>query len=216
MSFSGDKAFSALMGNAKHPDNVEYIRQQVATISHYVDPSVTAFYNRAQELINTNFSAGEMMYAQQVRSHFAEQNACAVANNMIVELTTMYAVQQASPLMQEYIMACPEIYNHYQRQTIDGFSNTYVDPKPHRPEENVRYREVMDGYLTFNEDDDPELTDDEVVDYTYMSVADDLEMDGFIPLALHEREAVISTWDHVKAMIDTGEEDPTSITGNLL
>lgn len=71
--------------------------------------------------------------------------------NYISPLTTIEQLQQASPVMQRWIMSHPEVRQLYLKQNIDGYSDSYHNVFGKKVgEEDYNYRRVMDGVLQDN------------------------------------------------------------------
>lgn len=66
--------------------------------------------------------------------------------NTIVPLLSVEEIQKALPMMQRYMMACPDIRTIYHKQLCDGYSDSYVDLEPGVVgAEHYDYRRVMNG-----------------------------------------------------------------------
>jgi len=121
-------------------------------------------------------------------------------------LVTLDAMQSAMPVMQRWIMACPEVRELYNRQECAGYAGSYIDIQPGAiADQHYDYRRVMDGMIQTDDDDKPFYT-------LYM---DEL-LEGDSPLDLDKRVDVLNTWDHIRHILRKGVDDPTSIHGDKL
>lgn len=120
--------------------------------------------------------------------------------NTIVELDTISAVQSAKPLMQRYIMACPELRTIYHKQLCDGYSDSYVDQHPGIiGEDHYDYRRVMNGIVQFDQEGNWKA-----VEYFEELSEGDRELEAY------EQFAILDTFSVVKQAI-AKRIDPTDI-----
>lgn len=68
--------------------------------------------------------------------------------NGIVEMDSLSSLQKAKPLMQRYLMANPAVRRLYQRQLIDGYSDSYQSRWTHELAfDDYDFRRVFSGVL---------------------------------------------------------------------
>lgn len=107
-------------------------------------------------------------------------------------------------IMQRYIMAEHTINKMYQRNTINGFDETYVDFEPdNKGTERMDYRNVMDGIVQFENDDAY------VMHYSHDDggIYNELNEDGELPIL--DKLSILDTWENV-ALALANDIDPTS------
>jgi hypothetical protein len=126
--------------------------------------------------------------------------------NVIIQIDDIEGFRSATPMMQNYIMAQPDLRDLYHQQRVNGYSDTYIDIDPQRNYgQHYYYRRVMDG-----------VVQDTEVDGEFQWVAkqycDEL-LEGHTDLTNQERHDILLTWDKIQAIL-AEERDPTDIFGN--
>lgn len=110
-------------------------------------------------------------------------------SDVISTRVTVEELRCAPVVMQQYIMAMPELRQRYHLGQIDGYSDTYTDGAPGTIGlHHVDYQAVMDGVLV-----------EQNGMYTATSYVG-LEDDGGQRLLLSEKDAILSTWDAIRVM----------------
>ncbi len=174
----------------------DWVSQQLNQATSSINAVGQSFLNNAmasyQHLIDGSITRGARKIARLV-------NGMAHPNS-IIELDSITAVQTAKPLMQRYIMACPEIRSIYHKQLCDGYSDSYVDQYPNDiGEDHYDYRRVMNGIIQ---------TDSEgnwkAVEYFEELTEGDRELEAY------EQFAILDTFNIVKQAI-AKRVDPTDI-----
>lgn len=163
----------------------------------------------AQEFIQT---AGEVYQAINYSDAMRKARAVirTVSNagtlDVIKELTDVGQLQNARPVMQQYIMADPVVRNLYHNQGCDGYSGSYVDNAPGMSgADHYDYRRVMHGMWHEDESDGRVKST-----LFYEDKGDDEDLD-----AIHQMD-ILRTWDYVRSAIKRGKEDPTSPENDML
>ena len=129
--------------------------------------------------------------------------------NAIVELSSIEETRSAQPVMQRYIMACPEIRQIYHDQKCDGYSDTYTDLQPWAlADAHYDYRQIMSGIVTEFQYENGEDS------WKVVTYAHDLQ-DGDTDLDFSDKVSIMKTGDVVRAAIQAGQ-DPTDIYGGKL
>lgn len=119
--------------------------------------------------------------------------------NTVQYLETKEDIQQAPPAMQRYIMACPEIRTLYQKQRIDGYSESYYDAYPDKIGfDHYDYRRARNGMLEFIKDEE---TGEE--NFQFRVFIDEL-LDGDRELELDEKLDIEYTCDNTLSLISKG------------
>lgn len=196
----GARTFSALTYQNQHPENQSYFMHKFNTFNDNLTDAGKSFLAGAAELYD-KFNGSEAMRLakatlRKVKSIWDRDD--------IRELFGIGELQHAKPIMQRWIMACPEVRSVWQDQRCDGYSDTYQDMHPGKiGADHYDYRRVMDGVLE-------EFVDDEGEDsFMIVSYIDDL-VEGDVELALEEKLDILSTWDMLRMHMSSGGEDPTS------
>lgn len=174
----------------------EWVSQQLNNATSSINAVGQSFLNTAmasyQHLIDGSLTRGARKIARLV-------NGMAHPNS-IIALDTIQAVQAAKPLMQRYVMACPEIRTIYHKQLCDGYSDSYVDHHPGMiGEDHYDWRRVMNGIVQTAEDGSWKVTE-----YFEDLAENDRELEAI------EQFAILDTFDVVKQAI-AKRVDPTDI-----
>lgn len=122
--------------------------------------------------------------------------------NTIHALGSYAELRAAKPIMQRYIMACPEIRSIYQRQLCDGYSDSYFDMEPKSiGEDHYEWRQVMTGVAQ----EDPKQPGQYFIREYF-----DSPYEGDEALTAQQKFSILDTWDTVrKAILE--KVDPTNI-----
>lgn len=122
--------------------------------------------------------------------------------NSIYAMRSYEELRAAKPVMQRYIMACPEIRTLYHRQLCDGYSDSYFDMHPKSvAEDHYEWRQVMSGVAQENPEKPGEFFIREYFEALY---------EGDSPLSAAQKFDVLDTWDVVRRAI-IEKIDPTNI-----
>lgn len=179
----------------------QWFSERRETLQNTLTNTSQAFFDRARDMYQT---ISESQAVQMLRNLKAKtENVW--AGNQITELQTLEQLQTASPVMQRWVMAQPDLRKRYLNQSVEGYGDAYTNY--HGAvfgSEHYDYRRVMHGVV---ETSDTGWVAREYVDYM---ANDD------VGLSRHERLDILNTWDLVKALMDEGGEDPSSPVGNQL
>lgn len=199
----GLAAFNGLALGLPSQDMLSYFQSQVSNIPQMIGQYGTMFKEAVQQTYD-RFTNSDVMRAAKL----ALQHVHTAENRDVIRpLCSMEDFQTAQPIMQRWIMACPEIREVYHKQRCDGYSGVYVDNHPGQVgEKHYDYRRVMTGVVQVNEDEG-----DFVIKHYY----EDLEP-GDADLFHEEKVAILSTWDIGRTMIKAMQQDPTNQFGGDL
>lgn len=193
----GRNAYAAISFGMPNPNTVTFLQNQFSTLSNVMGDVGNTFIQRGRELFDKYHGVEAMRLAKAAIR--ATQHM--FMHDTILELSTISQLQQAKPVMQRWIMACPDIRTVYHRQQCDGYSGSYVDMHPGMiGPDHYDYRKVMDGVMVVGDDDSD-------FDWKYNTWFDDEE--GDINLTFSDKTAILSVWDLIKSMSKPGKEDPT-------
>lgn len=195
----GNQAFDAMAYGEAHPSTINYFQNQ------FNDANISAMSNNIQD-------QGYIQRLKELSNMFSSDNALRLARAAKRAVTNVWGtdsirilddigkMQWARPTMQRWILAEPFVRQRYHDQTIDGYSDSYVDPYPDDiGEDHYDYRRVMNGIVT----EDPDGN------YSSTTYFEDLHPDDR-ELDIDEQADILITWEEVKAKIKEGREDPTS------
>lgn len=196
--YSADTVLDALLFPAPLQSNVDMLRSQFAQVGNIVNPAQREFMMQAQAAFEDHYSQEALRRdAQIVKEHRGIGQAY---QTMILELLEVDELQMASPLMQNYIMACPEVHALYKKQHIEGFYETYVPAEPEAELwQNVYYQRACHAVAV----------DEGEGKLQHFYSEDDLE------LTFDEQIRIQHTWDALRVHLQ-GERDPTSVSNQDL
>lgn len=199
----GSSDFNAMVyGYDRHPGTMNFLENQFSNISSTLTEAGKSFFSNAKDVFESFTNSDAMR---------AARNALRKAGGLfqrdeIRSIWDLGDIQTAKPTMQRYIMAMPELRSLWQQQRIDGYSDTYVDMHPGAIGENhYDFRRMVNGVVQ-------ELVDDPEADYVIRECIDDL-VDDDRELDTDEKADLDYTREVVKAIVDIGEDDPTSVWG---
>ncbi len=199
----GQAEFNGLVYGDKHPGTMQFLQNQIG-----------------QGFSNTMTDIGQRMFnsVQNLYEKFNGENVLRLAKaarrkvtgifqqDVVKPLWSIEEIQQATLVMQRWVMAHPGLRKLYHEQRCDGYSDTYVDMQPDSiGEKHYDYRRVMDGFGT--EDSDGNL---QFIHY-YDDVPDDDP-----ELSIHDRVDIVNTWDMISRYLKHTNHDPSSIYGDEL
>lgn len=195
--------FDALAFGTPHPGTLNYIRQRFDNLSTALSDRGREFMADARVMWDKFMGSAAIRKARAVKEKLLDGM---YLRNEIQQYTTIGQFQSATPLMQGYIMACPEVKQMYYDQRLDGYTGSYVDPNPGMVGwDDPAYRMVMNGVAV----DHPEH------DFHIRVVLDDLP-EGVNQLQIDEKMRIMATWDILRSYLEAGKEDPTSQEGGYL
>lgn len=178
----------------------EQIAQEHQSFIKSIDPSWgTALIQRTRDLFDSYNGAGVMQMVQNALNHVV-----AVSRpDAIFEFSKIEEFQTAQPVMQAYLMANPVARDMYHRNLCDGYSDTYVDPKPgvigfgHD-----HYEHVMNGIVVLPKEKDGDVT---WTNYSSAWATETSEM-----LNITKKAAMHNSWNALERLFAEGDRDPLS------
>ena len=206
--FGGSRELNLLIGGEPHQETLSYLSHQASRIAEYARQTGSEWAQRAVDSFNHFSSHDSLRHARaalsKVTSYFQ--------SDIIRQLSNIEDFQNATPLMQRYMMADPWARKLYHAGRIEGYAGSYVDPYPGvRGVEDYNYRRVMDGRVQMLpvSEEDPEGSF--FIDTWY----GDLQ-EGDRDLTLDEQDKILSSWRQARFLVQTGLDDPYSSTGAKL
>lgn len=206
--YGGERELNLYTAGEPHPSLLQYMREQADYLGQYIQQTGSTF---AQNVLNTyqSFHSDEALrYARaglaRVKSYFQ--------SDKIRELESIYDIQQASPIMQRYLMSQPDLRHMYNQGRCYGYEGTYVDPNPGKiGGDDYNYRRVMNGMLVQT----PTTEEMPYGSWKFVTYIEDL-MEGDRELDISEQVPIISTWQRIKYSLANSVIDPSSPMGDLL
>lgn len=199
--YGGDTAFDAILYPQQNPTNDYYIQNQLAQFGSTLS-DVGRNFMEASRAVYDKLNSSEAMRLAQAAIRAAKG---LFHPNQIVPLETLEQLQNAQPIMQRWVMSCPEIRELYHAQRCNGYDGTYVDVSPAAiGEGDYNYRRVMDQVIVETDDD------------WYVRIYSDDLLPGDRELTTMEKVDILSTWDIVRLFVNQNKDDPTNPWGGSL
>lgn len=193
-----------MAGGVPDSSTQQWLRDRSHSIQNQLSQTGQQFFEKARNMYQV---IDESRALQVLRNLMHKRNEAWVSNN-IRAIETLEGLQTADPYMQRWIMAEPELRYRYLNQTVDGYSDSYVNHHGDAiKDDHYDYRRVMDGVVIV--DDEDESIDFKVKHYYEFE-------DDPIRLTIYEKKAILDVWALVRHYLDEGGEDPTSVTGAQL
>lgn len=194
----GADAFDGLLYPPQHHNTNRFLQtelqklQQLATNGGEI---LQGIYQTAMQKWNDFQNGASARIAQAARRAVA---------SMIGDVFTIYPmasleiIQQASPVMQRWIMTMPDIRTLHHRNACSAYDGNYVD---HHPGvigmDHYDYRRVMDGVVV--------QTDT----HAYSTTISEELYEGDSALSFRQQIDILDTWEAMKQYIELGY-DPSS------
>lgn len=194
----GQANFDAIAFGVPTQANLNFLEERLTHFSSAMSDAGEAFIQRGLQVFE-KYGGSEAIRLAKAAVRSVQH---AFDTDMVRELKTIGAVQQAGQQMQRWIMASPQVRELYHQQRCDGYSNSYVDVAPDSiGRDHYDWRLVNTGIV----EDTPDDPDHEWRCVNYLDEsADD------VLLSLPEKMEILSTWDLISKMMLPGKEDPTS------
>lgn len=194
----GELGFDAVLYNQPDQRLIDYFSNSINTASQYLNNLGSRFIETTTNIFNKYNSNAAISAAKAIVSQLDTH----INPDVILNLNE-HNIMYAMPRMQEYIMVQPQMWELNRKQMCSGFNNMYndVDPNVTSYKDHVRYMEVMDGIVQFDNDGNGFIE-------TYSS--SEMEELHFI-----DQVSILSTWDTVVNFIYDGK-DPSDPNGGDL
>lgn len=197
----GEEAFRALVYKPPTQEMINYFNTGLNNIMQTSSMFGNVFVDTVQSLYDRYNSSAVIeagkAYLYQSGSHLSQD---------VIYPVPFDGLTQANLIMQQYIMAEPEVNRLYKKDMCYGFQDTYLNLQPGvYGEDRLEYQQVINNLLTFPNGEDHE---GRVLCYS----GEEFENN---PLSMMDRLAILSTWDNVKLMIASGR-DPTDPNNGIL
>lgn len=188
----------------QNPINQSYIYNQIASVSNTLNDIGKNFLAASQD-IYTRINDSEMIR----RAKATIKQALGITQvNEFSYYSTLQKLQEATPFMQNYIMANPVVRELYNEQRCDGYSDTYVDiDKGRIGDTHYHYRRVMDGVIH-------DVEENGKYNWVAKVYMEDL-LPGDRELEIDEQSKVLATWEVMNMFIKAGQ-DVTNPNGGEL
>lgn len=198
---AGSMTFDALVYGRPHAGTLDFLQRQFETPTNRLTQYGQQFMQGAHEMFERISSS---------RAIEAMRQAARSINSVwdldeIRPLTLLSEFQYAPPSLQRFIMAEPTVRQMYLDQTIEGYTDSYVDMQPNATgDHHYDYQRAMNGLVVENESDAPDDSEWSATTYFGEIHEDDNE------LSLSEQVDIQYNWQWLRRHLAARGEDPTS------
>lgn len=202
LGFDAHDAWAAAVYGEPHPSTVQYLKSQYDNFVTHTGNAVSEFYKQSLAGFQHYNGSQALAFARSVIGKMTSKTDLPY----IVSYDTLHELQNASVVMQRWLMANPTVRIKYQQQLCDGYSDTYIDQEPGAIGRNhYDYQLATNGMLEFDEDGRWKTT-------IYFN---DLR-EGDRPLILEEKIAIHHSWKMQEYYMALANDDTTSNSGGKL
>jgi len=194
----GDVGFEALVYTQPDQRLMDYLNNSITTASTKLADAGSYFIDTAKSMYEkyNNSSVINMAKALvgQMDTHI---------NPDVIVGYNETNIFNATPKMQQYIMVQPDLWQLNKEQACSAYDGTYFDSDPDvdKVEDHIRYQEVMDGMLQFNDEGEGYI-----VSYTSTEMEE---------LHVYDQFSIRSSWDAVANLL-IDDVDPSSLDASEL
>jgi hypothetical protein len=195
-------AFDYLAFPNQSPATAMYFQNQLQNFNAALNETGQRFMQGARELYARINDSTAIRMARAAIKHAKGM----YHPNAIIQIDDIEGLRNATPMMQNYIMAQPDLRDLYHRQQVNGYSDTYIDLDPKKnKDEHYYYRRVMDTVVQDSEENG---------EYRWVAKQyyDEL-LEGHADLSIDERHSIMMTWDNIQSIL-AEDKDPTDIFGD--
>jgi hypothetical protein len=182
--------------------SMNYLSGQLETMRSFGGEFAGLLYQKAANA----FEAINGFGAVQAAKNILQQAESMFQADIIRPLFDLEALQNATPVMQNWIMVDPMIRQAWYDGKVEGYTDTYVDPEPAKVGEEMRaYRILMDGVLVPHTENG------------YQSVHFGERLyDEETALSIADLASIFTSQENARQLYEAGEFDPTSQYGTSL
>lgn len=145
----GIEAFRMAAFKPPSDRDVRYLRERIEYKAAQYGDAPDRYRNNALQMFDKINSSNALHRARELW-----RNTRSVYDRNVIHcIESIEAMQAAKPVMQRWIMACPEVRKAYKKQSIQGYPDEYVDIEPDAgPYESTDYKLVTNGLIYRCED----------------------------------------------------------------
>lgn len=191
----GADAFDALVYPMQNPLDMSYYKENLNNLYDNIVGSVSSsFLDTTKQMYDNIYNSEAITIARNALS-----KATGFMRPDVIVSTSIEQLNNATGIMQRYIMAEPTIRDMYLNNKCDGYYESYVNSfGDDIKEDHYDYRRVMDGVMDFE--------GDHWVITSYTDTTDFIDEED---LSVHDQLDILYTWDNVALAIANGD-DPTN------
>ena len=172
----------------------DYLRNRLANVPQALSPIAERIYGAVSQSYRY---VTDTLTRHGILNRLTNQGAIA-GHDFIRNLTTFEQLQQATPVMQRWVMAHETIRKLYLDQNIDGYSGSYSNVFGNGVGENdYNWRRIMSGVPQENENG------------AYIRFYNDNLLPGDREPSHSEKVCVLTTYDYIDHMLKSNPYDFT-------
>lgn len=204
--YGDENIFQAVLQPEANKINQSYIVNQFQQLrqntANYLNTAGEKFIQNAQDLYNKiNDSAVMSRVRNAIKNSITSRD-----DTKIYHIESLDDFQTVGLRYQRYLMVNPVIRDRYHRQTLDGYSDTYVDDYPTLSgNEHPDYRRVINGMVQVDQETGLASCKQ------FIGPEDEFERDLYFDEKIH----VIQAWELMEAYLENNI-DPTNQYGGRL
>lgn len=205
--YGGNRELNLFLHGEPHQASLQFMRNQAAQIGQYIQQTGSQFAQTAIDVFENFYSDTALRHARvalaKVKTFFNDDKIC--------ELQSLSDFQNATSIMQRYVMSQPDFRKMYHDGRCSGYEGSYVDMFPGQVgEDDYNYRRVMNGIMQMEEP-----TEDEEHPGWHITVYSEELLPGDRELVIIEQVPILSSWGHQKYLLANFLDDLSSQTGEL-
>lgn len=201
--FGMSDAFNALIYPQKRPEDVQFLQQQAYDLPSHLTQTGLAFMQKARTMFERFNGEEAIEFARQV----VQKAGVNYYRDSIVSLTCLNELQEASVVMQRWVMANPMVRKRFHDQQLDGYCTSYIDVQPDAiGQEHYDYRRATDGMFEFSEEHG----------WKFHDYGLDKLHEGDRHLTFSEKDDIKQTWDYCNLLLTLAKNDFTNKDGGFL
>lgn len=190
----GDATAAALLYKPPPPALSEYLYNNMQNVINTASNLSTSFIDNVKSMYNSVHSEAAKNFNSFIKYAVGEH----LGDNTIIYIDRPN-IPNANPIMQQYIMAEPQLYDLYRRDLVYGYGETYRSLETGvENKDTVVYSNVMDGVVQYDDDGNGYR-----IHYT------DSNYEITPEISRYDRLSILETWDNVKSLLADGI-DPTT------
>jgi hypothetical protein len=202
LQYGASDAFNSLIYGERNPSTVDFLRGQIESATQMLGQAGRTFYDRALQTFDHFNSNTAINFARNAIQTLTGGN---IDTQRVVYLHEIEQLQNATVLMQRWLMANPFVRERYLDQKLDGYSDTYINVHGiDVGHAHYDYRRVMNGLMVIDENGVEHFT--QYFDELY---------EGDRELTLAEKVDIVDSWNAQNVLLKL-LEDPTDPAGGQL
>lgn len=176
--------FDMILYPQQHPNNSTWVHQNLHNVNVQLTQAGTEHMLHLQQM---NRKLNDESNLRNARNAIKDIQT-SLKPNIILPLLSPDNLEHATPVMQRYIMACPEVRQPYQQGRLDWYNESYVDEEEGKiGEDHYDYRMAVSGVVQD--------------DASYLISLEDIR-EGDRELTPREQADISVTWEYVKKSIE--------------